>query len=50
VAAAEVKPDTVDPKFDWPHFTGAEAKDANPSPEGACPDDEGCPNVDPADV
>lgn len=45
-----MKLDTVVPKFDWPHFTGEEAKDANVSPEGACPEDEGCPNVDPADV
>lgn len=45
-----MKLDTVDPKFGWPHFTGAEAKDANPAPEEACPEDEGCPNVDPVDV
>lgn len=45
-----MKLDTVDPKFDWPHFTGAEAKDANPSPEGACPEVDDCPNVDPAGV
>lgn len=45
-----MKLDPVDPKFVWPHLTGAEAKDANASPEGACPEEEACPNVDPADV
>ena len=40
-----MKLDMVDPKLGWPHFAGTEANDANP--DGTCPEDEGCPNVDP---
>ena len=45
-----MKLDAADPKFVCPHLTGVEAKDAKASPEEACPEEEACPNVDPADV